>query len=154
MKLSEVEKGTYVSAKFTESTLDKLVEVQNTLGLLNPVSRDDLHTTICYSRVNVPFVASALEALVSTSQHLEIWETSDGPALILCLESEHLKERHKYSRILGATYDFPDYKPHVTLSYNLGAQFIDLSDPNISIPITISHEIVEDLDLDWTKDKI
>ena len=80
MKLSEVEKGTYVSAKFTESTLDKLVEVQNKLGLLNPVSRDDLHTTICYSRVNVPFVVSALEALVSTSQHLEIWETSDGPA--------------------------------------------------------------------------
>ena len=70
------------------------------------------------------------------------------------MNSQYLEERHKYSRILGATYDYPDYKPHITLSYNLGAQAIDLSITDVNVPITISHEVVEDLDLDWTKDKI
>jgi hypothetical protein len=154
MKFSESDKGTYVSAKFTEATLDQIEKVQKSLGLLNPVSRDDLHTTICYSQVNVPFTASNASLIVSTKNHLEIWDTNNGPALILCLNSQYLEERHKYSRILGATYDYPDYKPHITLSYNLGAQAIDLSITDVNVPITISHEVVEDLDLDWTKDKI
>ena len=77
-KLSEFGKGTYVCAKFTEDTLDKINEVQEKLGLLNPTNREDLHTTICYSRKYIPFLASNVEVNVSNSQHLEIWKTSDG----------------------------------------------------------------------------
>lgn len=154
MKFSEVDKGTYVSAKFTEDTLDRIEKIQKYLGLLNPVSRADLHTTICFSRVNVPFTASNASLEVSNKNHLEVWQTNNGPALILCLESPYLVERHKYSRILGASYDYPDYKPHITLSYNLGAQAVDLTIADVNMPIVVSHEVVEDLDLDWTKDKI
>lgn len=155
MKFSEFDKGTYICAKFTEDTLDRIQEVQKKLGLLNPVKREDLHSTICFSRVYVPFIASNENEFVSKTGHLEIFETNDGPALVLCLDSDYLKHRHELSNILGATYDYPDYKPHITLSYNLGSQYIDLERNNpIEIEIISSKEVVEDLDLDWTKDKV
>lgn len=155
MKFSEFDQGTYVCAKFTEETLNKIQEVQNKLGLLNPVKRDDLHSTICYSRVYVPFLPKTSSDFVSSKNHLEIWDTPDGAALILVLNSPHLQLRHELANILGATYDFPDYKPHITLSYNLGSQYIDLERNNpINIEINSSHEHVEKLELDWSKDKI
>lgn len=153
MKFSELNKGTYVAAKFTEQTLDSIQELQTKLRLLNPVKREDLHTTICYSRTVVPFVPHEQIQHIGTASKLEIWDTDKGPALIMLLDSDYLHSRHTYSKALGATYDFPDYKPHVTLSYNLGVQKVDLLDA-LNIDIEMSREYVEELDLEWTNDKV
>ena len=99
------------------------------------------------------FIASDEAVCVSDTNHLEIWDTPKGSALILCLDSEYLKQRHGLSMILGATYDFPDYKPHITLSYNLGAQYIEVPQ-DINIVIDVNSEVVEDLDLEWADDKV
>lgn len=152
MKFSNIDKGTYVAVKFTDETLNKIQEVQDSLRLLNPVKREDLHSTIAYSRVNVPFIPNESGNFISSNQHLEIWNTNDGPALIMVLDdANHLKERHNLANILGATYDFPDYTPHITLSYNLGPQEVELSE--FSLPIESAYEYMEDLDIDWAKDK-
>ena len=71
----------------------------------------------------------------------------------MCLDdADYLKYRHEVGNALGATYDFPDYKPHVTLSYGIGSQYVDINQ-ELSIPIVVSKEIVEDLDLNWADDK-
>jgi hypothetical protein len=45
----------------------------------------------------------------------------------------------------GATYDFPDYKCHITLSYDIGDLTVDdLHKPDF--PIILDHEYKEDLD--------
>lgn len=150
MKLSNVGKGTYVSAKFDDATLDLIESIQKELHLLNPTSRNDIHSTIVYSRVKIPFVANVEPTLVSTENHLELWDTKSGKTLVLKLNSPFLEKRHSYSSILGGTYDFPEYKAHITLSYDVGPQFIDVSKP-INIPIVSTHEIVEDLDLNWSE---
>jgi 2'-5' RNA ligase len=54
-----------------------------------------------------------------------------------------------------ATYDFPEYKPHITLSYDIG----DLDEKNLPDigkyvdEIGIDEEYGEDLDLNWAKNK-
>ena len=148
MKLSSVNKGTYVCAKFTDETLDALCNLQESLQLYDAVARHKIHSTICYSRVNIPFVAREPEPiLISNRNWLEVWDTPSGKTLVLMMDSEHLKERHKYTEILGGTYDFPEYKPHLTLAYDIGARHIELKD--VDIPIVALYEDVEDLDLDW-----
>lgn len=148
MKLSNAGRGTYVSVRFNAETLSNLVELQNKLNLANATPREKMHTTICYSRVYVPYVPSYETVLASTNNHLEIWDTKYGKTLVLVLQSDYLKSRHELSMILGATYDFDEYKPHITLSYDIGETFIDLS-KNPDINIVVDAEIVEDLDLDW-----
>lgn len=141
-------KGTYAAVKFTAATLDFLEQLQTELKLFEPVPREKLHSTICFSRVNVPFVALAGSKFIGTTRCLEVFPHNNKRALVLLLDSDHLMERHKYSRIIGATYDFDEYKPHITLAYDIGARAL----PNFDVsgtPIEISHEYVEDLNLDW-----
>lgn len=151
----DVGKGTYVAVKFDEFTLDSIQQLQDELKLLNKVKREDLHSTVVYSRVKIPYKTGHADignVLISQKQHLELWDTSDGKALVLVMDDAvKLKFRHDYAKILGATYDFPDYKPHITLSYNVGVQKINLYETNLNI--VVNHEYMEDLDLDWAKDK-
>lgn len=148
MKPSTVSSGTYVCANFNDETLDKLEEIQRSLRLLNPTPREKMHTTICYSRVYVPYMPFTGEELVSDINHLEVWDTKSGKTLVLVMQSEILRERHKYAEILGATYDFDEYKPHITLSYDIGVQLVELGG-NLNIPIVSNSESVEILDLDY-----
>lgn len=144
-------KGTYVSAHFSDSTLNQLEKFQKELGLLNPVPREKLHCTICYSRVGIPY-KPLNNYYAGISGELEIWDTKYGRTLVLKLNSDQLKERHDYSMILGATYDFPEYIPHITLSYNLGGQKINVEN-DIYIDMFVDHEHVDELDDNWSDDK-
>ncbi|ADG60053.1 RNA ligase [Acinetobacter phage Acj9] len=140
--------GTYAAVKFTAATLDMLQDMQRELQLFEPVPRDKLHSTICFSRVNIPYAAINESRFIGTTGELEIFEHNGKRALVLLLESDYLKERHKYSRILGATYDFDEYRPHITLAYDIGAR----AKPGYhtrGLPVEISHEYSEDLDLNW-----
>jgi hypothetical protein len=52
-----------------------------------------------------------------------------------------------------ATYDFPKYEPHITLSYDIGDMDIKKL-PNMfdTVPfINITTEYSEDLDLSWSQ---
>ncbi|QQV89001.1 hypothetical protein [Providencia phage PSTRCR_121] len=138
--------GLYVCAKYSNITLDAIEQLQRDLKVPNPVPRDKIHSTICYSRVNVPYVPYSGSFEVASSGHLEIWDTQDGKTLVLVLDSDFLKLRHQYARAIGATHDFDDYTPHITLSYNVGPlKFSGKYD----IPVILSHEKTEPLQLDW-----
>lgn len=150
MRFIESVKGTYAAVNFTDETLDLLVELQNKLKLPNPTPRDKLHCTILYSRVYVPFIPSDKEILLADSAWLEVFETRDNyNALVLRFDSDHLQFRHMVGKALGATYDFPDYLPHVTLSYDIGSLKFDLNN-KFETKLVAAGEYVEDLDPDWT----
>lgn len=146
MNLENLSEGLYVAAKFSESTLDALEELQRNLKCPNPVPREKLHSTICYSRVKVPYTVSSGSFEVANDGHLEIWKHGDTPVLVLVLNSEYLKCRHQYARTLGATHDFDDYTPHITLSYNVGPLTYK---GDVQIPIVLDREYKEPLKLDW-----
>lgn len=147
MNFKEFSKGLYVAAKFSESTLDALEKLQRSLKIPNPVPRDKLHTTIVYSRVFVPYKVASGSFEIADRGSLTIFETGQGArALVLELESVYLTTRHNYAKALGATYDFPDYRPHITLSYDVGPlSFIGTYD----VPVILDREYSEELNLDW-----
>lgn len=140
-------RGTYVACTYTKETIDALCELQRVYEVPNPVPPEDFHTTIEYSRVYVPFPCETGLRFLANHGWLETWDVSDGTrCLVLRFESDHLQERHEIGRCLGATYDFPTYKPHITLSYNVGAAVFP--DHEIQIDLVSDGEYSEELDPD------
>lgn len=149
IEFQDLSSGLYVAAKFSDLTLDAIEDLQRKLKVPNPVPRHKIHSTICYSRVNIPYTVSTGSFEVARKGHLEVWKHGEDPVLVLVLDSEYLKHRHQYARALGATHDFPDYTPHITLSYNVGPLSFK---GEAQIPVVLDREYKEPLKLDWAED--
>lgn len=148
LDFQDASSGLYVAAKFSEATLDCIEELQRNLKVPNPVPRHKIHSTICYSRVNIPYVISSGSFEVASKGHLEVWD-GESRTLVLVLDSEYLCFRHQYARAIGATHDSPDYTPHITLSYNVGP--LSFSGV-VQVPVVLDREYKEPLKLDWADD--
>lgn len=91
---------------------------QGVTGLLKP---SDLHVTIAYSRTPIDWMkvgdSFAGEVQISEGgprlvEHLG----KDGEAVALLFVSSELSWRHEEINRAGASWDWPDYQPHITLS--------------------------------------
>jgi hypothetical protein len=78
----------------------------------------DFHVTVIYSKS--PFLWEdknlAGETLLITGGERSV-EIFGDDALVLRIESPQLQERHEELIAMGAVSDYPDYKPHITLTY-------------------------------------
>jgi hypothetical protein len=140
--------GIYVAVKFKKETLDKIDEYQRRNNIPNPVPKEDLHSTIVYSRANIDWIPEErinLKVNTDTSV-LETWDTRGGSrCLVWHYYSSFQHKRFDEAMAKGATYDFPEYKCHITLSYDVGDfNSDDLHKPDF--PILLDYEIVEELD--------
>lgn len=157
-------KGTYAAVKFDEATQDAIVKYIEDNDIPNGLSKSKLHTTLLYSRKYCPNYEPAGDidpAWVGKPTKLEVWESKgklrDEPTtrcLVLKFNCPEMDERHKELMAEhDATYDFPEYKTHVTLSYDIGVMDESkLPSPTDAIgDLTIVEEYGEDLQLDWAK---
>lgn len=154
--------GTYAAVKFSKSTIDKLMQLCKENGVKNVLRAEKLHTTLLYSRKYLPEYEAQGDIepkWVGTPTELDVWKTrSEDPEkpstrrLVLKYKCKELEERHQYlMKEHDATYDFDEYKPHISLSYDIGDADIDaLKDALKDFgEIEIVHEYGEILDLDW-----
>lgn len=162
-KITELGKGgTYIAVHFSTKTQNKLKKLAEALDISkeNRVERNKMHCTIVYSRK--PFKDFTIhgkmdEPWIGTPIELEIFPTQSGSrALVLRFDCPELKERHEYfNKEFGATYDYDEYKIHVTLSYDVGPDWqipedIDIKD--YIDELEVSEEYYEPLNLDWAKE--
>jgi len=149
-------KGTYAGVRFDEQTQNILFQYAIDNKIPNPVSKEDYHTTLLYSRKYLPNYKGAGKIdMYGTPAKLEIWKNSNAliktSVLVLRFESSELSKRHNF--LMGehhATYDFPTYIPHITLSYNVGD--LDISTLP-KVPLTEIH-MVEEYSSDLNEEKI
>ncbi|APU01933.1 hypothetical protein [Aeromonas phage L9-6] len=137
--------GTYVACRFSEETLDAIQKIQEALPIFNPVPRDELHSTIIYSRAEIPFIPSDMPTLLANSAELRVFETPTKNVLVLAFESSHMNKRFAQGMLLGASYDFDEYIPHITIAKDVGSSSFMGS---YEFPIVSSHEYMEALDAD------
>lgn len=171
MKLFEIimeteHKGTYAGVRFDDNTKRAISKYIKDNDIPNPVSADKLHTTLLYSRKHLPNykpLGQLKRALVGHPTEFDVWESkgklrdeATTRCLVLEFKCPNLVERHKHLMDEHqATYDFPEYKTHITLSYDIGDLDIDdLPDIKKTLDsITIVEEYSEELDLQWAKNK-
>ena len=135
--------GTYVGARLSFDTEDKLVNWLRKTGMQNPEPRENLHVTIIGDKKRQfpwkPRSYAPLEISPSSMFLDEFDSEDDGTALVLRFESPELQERHQWARdTYGVEWKFPEYKPHITLGYNTGMKPEELPEPDF--PLFIARE--------------
>lgn len=159
----ENKKGTYAGVKFDSDTNRALHQYIKENNIPNSVRPDRFHTTVLYSRKHLPNYKPAGKIqppMTGNPTGLTVWETNgeNSPktkCLIFLYDSPELVKRHKsLMKEHEATYDYPEFKPHVTLSYDIGDMDINkLPSLDTVGPLNIVEEYGEDLDLDWANNK-
>ncbi|KQT52205.1 MULTISPECIES: anti-CBASS protein Acb1 family protein [unclassified Aureimonas] len=119
-------------------------------GFTSTLEASDLHVTIAFSRQPVDWMA------VGETWESEIKIAAGGPRLmeqfgeatVLLISSRSLKWRHEEIIAAGASWDHPEYQPHITISY--GGAPADLTKVQAyQGEIVLGPEIFEPLDEDW-----
>lgn len=146
------ESGLYVAAFFSDETNNSINQYLIDNEIPNPVSTPGLHTTIVYSKIPVhdfePNHSVNIDVNI-TYASLECWDMQDGKrCLVFHYFCPYLHIRFQEAMAAGATYDFDEYKPHVTFSYDVGPDFDVTTLPKPSFKMTIVGEYCESLDPD------
>lgn len=123
-------------------------------GLQLDQSADDLHVTIAYSRRPVDWMSidggygpDDGNLTVPAGGPRLVERFNDGGPVVLLFSCSALRWRHEQIREAGASWDHPQYRPHITLTYE--PTDIDLAavEP-FQGPIVLGPEIFEPLDED------
>jgi hypothetical protein len=145
---STTQQGLYLAAFFSDETTQRIEEYLIGNKIPNSVARSSLHTTIVYSRAPVEMEPiHTIDVLIPASNcHLEIWDTPSGRTLVLKFFSPYFLIRFNEAMALGASYDYDEYKPHISLSYDVGPDFTIDHLPTIDFDINVVGEYSEVLD--------
>jgi 2'-5' RNA ligase len=147
--------GTYVSMDLTPESKSQLDNFLNmTLDPMPRVDPDTYHVTIIYSRTPVPDAEkykdsrSVYEAIPSK---FEVFPTkNDGQCLVLKLDFPFGVALNSQLTKMGATSDYDEYKPHVTIAYDTE---VDIDPSTLSLPrfpIQLHNIKVAPLDTDYS----
>lgn len=119
---------------------------------------DDLHVTIAFSRTPVDWMKAGESwnndkngTLTVTPGGARMVEPlGDKGAVVLLFNSSELSWRHEaIRRDAGASWDFPEYQPHVTITYAGGD--VDLSKVTpYPGKLVFGPELFSELDEDWS----
>ena len=157
-------KGTYAGVHFDYETKKRIQKYMRDNKIPNPLPLHKLHNTLIYSRkylpkfkaqgrLDKPWIGEIVEFDIFESQKDDNGKKSK--CLVLKFECAKCVDRH--NEIMdehGATFDYDEYTPHITLSYDIGDFDVKaLPDPAKEIgDLNIVEEYQEDLNLDWAKD--
>ncbi|MBQ0803001.1 MAG: DUF1073 domain-containing protein [Sulfitobacter litoralis] len=119
-------------------------------GFKTTLPASDMHVTIAFSRAPVDW----MECGTSYQSKLEV--SAGGPRLIeqfgdarvLLFTDGDLKWRHEEIKGAGATWDHPEYQPHVTISYDPDAPDIADIEPYTG-PLIFGPEIFQTVKDNW-----
>lgn len=137
----------YVSRRLINAAeVLKWARSQGLKGLEKP---EDLHVTIAYSRIPVDWMK------MGNSWEGELKLPAGGPRIVeplgdasavLLFSSSELTWRNTAMQDAGASWDHPEYQPHVTLSYEAG-QDLSSVEPYTG-ELVFGPEIFEEIDTD------
>lgn len=136
----------YVSRKLINA--DDLINWAKANGFTKTVPPDQMHVTLVYSKTPVDWSQfTPHEGRVINLKSDRSLKHFDKGAVVLTFDSEALKKRHQEFMDGGASFDYDEYTPHVTISYEGNGSV----DPKpYSGELIFGPEIFEPLDTDWS----
>lgn len=146
--------GTYVGVRFSPGTVAALLRYCDEHAIPDPVKGEDFHATVLYSPAPVPYFPAhgPLNAPVSGVGPFAFERFGEEKdVLVMTFRCPWLHRRHALGKSLGGKPTWPDYTPHVTLSYGLPANFDVTGLPSFQGPLEIVEEYMNPLDPDWKK---
>ena len=111
--------GTYASVKFSPQVGELLQLWCNRHGIPMTIIPEFLHCTVLYSRTEVEPIEIPLKKIYLSPKEFRIFDNGSERALVLLLDAPELSELHDRLIEQGGTHDYPEYNPHVTLSFQV-----------------------------------
>jgi phage gp29-like protein len=117
----------YVSRKLTPKSARELIAWAKSQGIASTVPADDLHCTILYSKTPVDWFDMAGEGWDSENSRVApggvrfVERFGHGEAdapIVLRFNAPDFRWRHDRMIEAGASSDYPEYKAHITISYD------------------------------------
>ncbi len=139
--------GTYVAVKVSKTSsqrIDDFIKEHN-IPFSQKVIDYGKHVTLCYSRAPMqPFMINKECDYIALPAGWHVFENNGNRDLVLKLNSPKLIERWNYFRSRGASWDYPDFHPHVTFAYDIG-DFDENVLPEYTSVIVLDEEYAEEL---------
>lgn len=127
IKEAEEKQGTYAGVRLSSKTQQAVDQYCEDNNIPNAIPAKKLHITILYSRKPCPNYTPSQDPYPMTAkvQQFEMWvsEHIEGKpnCLVLKVRCPDLVKRHnELMDEHDATFDYPDYKTHLTFSYDVG----------------------------------
>ena len=124
-------------------------------GFTTALPADDMHVTITFSRQPVDWMKMGSSWGSDDKGHLTVpaggarlVEKLGPSATVLLFSSSALSWRHEDMVRNGASFDFDEYQPHVTISYTGAPADLSKVEPYRG-ELRFGPEIFEELNLDW-----
>lgn len=134
--------GTYASVHLTRTSKAKLTShFKNYIPRLK--EQDSFHITTTYTK-RILDIKSKIVAVNLYSKHFK-YEKFGDTVLVMRVYHPVLEKLFLESRKAGATWDFPSYRPHITLSTEFPSDIANLP-PLPDFNLYTSRHIVEPLD--------
>lgn len=157
MKLNDLKSGTYSAVRVLEPSnkaINSFIKFHKIPVSQSPKERRK-HVTLLYSRNYLSdFHPDPTIKHVARFLSYELFDTKAGKedstkCLVMKLNAPSLIARHIQLMAAHplATYDFPTYQPHITLSYTIPLNFDVGQIPPFADDIILGEEYSEDLEL-------
>lgn len=145
----------YVQRKLLNAA--ELIRWAKGQGFDTTTPADELHVTIAFSRARVDWMKVGQDWSSDRDGRLTV--NAGGPriveplgdkgAVVLLFQSNDLKWRHDAIKEAGASFDFPEYQPHVTITYKMPEGF-DLSKVEpFTGPLVFGPELFSEVVENW-----
>lgn len=138
----------YVSRKVTNAA--DLIAWAKEQGFTETLDADDLHVTIAYSRTPIDWMKAGeswtgeVEVAAGGPRMMERF----GEARVLLFASSLLSWRHEEIKRAGASWDYPDYQPHISISYANNSPDLAQVKPYAG-KIVLGPEVFQEIDDGW-----
>lgn len=125
-------------------------------GFTSTLPDDDMHVTITFSRATVDWMKMGENwsdngkgglTIPAGGPRLMDAFGQNGEAKVLLFSSSALSWRHEDMKRNGATWDHPEYQPHVTISYDFDGDLSEVEPWRGKIEL--GPEIFEEVNEDW-----
>ena len=121
-------------------------------GFRTTLPAEDMHVTVVYSKALVDW--NAMDHMVDEEEfpagERRVMPLGEDGAWVLRFEAQPLTERHHYFRSRGASWDYADYHPHITLTYDAGDAAL-AAEPYRGV-IRLGPEVFEEIQEGWADD--
>lgn len=148
--LRDEPKGTYAGLSLDEESRLKIGRFIALNNIVNALPISELHSTVIYSDVHCPRLKDTDICISASVVGLKLIESDNKQCLTLKLHSPEQIELHDTLRKQhGANHGFPDYVPHITLTYDFVGKHLPIGVEDIGT-VTFNHLQVKELDKSWT----
>lgn len=128
---------------------DELIAWAKEQGFKTALPASDMHVTLAFSKTPMQWPeADKIEFSFENGERRLAKFGDEGDVVVLQFESGTLKYRWQQFKDAGASWDYPEFHPHVTITYEIGDVDLAKVEPYQG-RLLFGPEVFAEIDTDW-----